>query len=191
MFYVHKARLNFFRFQTGLGRLSSRSKSTYFTKRHLSTEKKSFIFSLCAEDKVLVIRAPGKSSTYYAVPSLFSIKFPRQNQSTIRLAEGIPILDEGFATSLSTGPEAEALTVLLCCCSPLYSFSSPLSTEDYIGVDMLSIVGSQIELRFRNQICDRPLSIVQSRNLQFGLRAGEAVQQEKPDVMEPGVLNKF
>jgi hypothetical protein len=131
---------------------------------------------------VLVIKPETASSAkpfMVLVPPLFTTKFVRCNRGPITLAEGVPLLDPGFATYLR---DAEAMVILLSICSPLYSISSPLTPVEYIDVDLVSLVGTKIELNYLNQIPSHTFSVFQSRPGQFGLRVESTNTFRKPSL---------
>jgi len=129
----------------------------------------------CENDQVLIIKNANPSAfpdhaCLIVVPPLFTTKYPRLNQGPIALSEGVPWIDPEFVAYLQDGPPAEAMVILLSNCFPLYSIASPLTRSEFSDVDLVSLIGTQIELRFHNRNTRHILRVFQSRPYQFGLR---------------------
>jgi hypothetical protein len=125
------------------------------------------------DDKVLVVKPKNlvmSKPFMQMVPPLFTANFGRQNRGPLNLAEGIPLVDPDFIAFLQNGPPAEAIVVLLSLCCPLFSVASPLTPIEYLDVDLVSLIGTQIELRFLNRSNHHSFCVFQSRPSQFGLR---------------------
>ena len=107
------------------------------------------------DDKVLVVKPKSLVMSrpfMQMVPPLFTTNFGRQNRGLLIMAEGIPLVDPDFIAFLQNGPPAEAMVVLLSLCCPLFSVASPLTPTEYRDVDLVSLIGTQIELRFLNRL---------------------------------------